>query len=73
MAYLSLSKRSQKLYNCEIETGHRSAMYAHLRNIAYETGEALVYDDKKRLFENSIAANALIKPEYRSPWNFPVL
>ncbi|MDO5571770.1 MAG: Gfo/Idh/MocA family oxidoreductase [Bacteroidales bacterium] len=55
---------------CTIENGSLCAKYAHLGNIAARTKTALVYDDKKHTFNNS-AANELIKPEYRKPWQFP--
>ncbi len=59
--------------NCGIETGHRAAQYAHLGNIAFLTGDKLVYDEKRRKFLNSEKANEIYKPDYRSPWQFPVI
>ncbi len=59
--------------NAGIEIGHRSALYAHLGNISHWAGERVVYDEKARSITNSQKGNALITPEYRSPWNFPVV
>jgi hypothetical protein len=49
-------------------------MHAHIPNIAARTGEpVLIWNDKNSSFSNSEKANALIKPEYRAPWKFPVI
>jgi hypothetical protein len=43
-------------------------------NIALKTGLRLEWDGKEERFTNSEAANAyLMRPEYRSPWAFPVV
>ena len=56
---------------CPVEVGSLCAKYAHIGNIGARVGAgSLVYDDKKRLFDN-VSANKLIKPEYRAPWQFP--
>jgi hypothetical protein len=57
--------------NAEIEIGHRSALFAHLGNIAYWADERIVYDDKLGKITNSEKGDALITPAYRSPWKFP--
>jgi predicted dehydrogenase len=57
--------------NAGIEIGHRSALYAHLGNIAYWANERVIYDSRKRSIINSPKANALITPSYREPWKFP--
>ncbi len=57
--------------NAEIEIGHRSALYAHLGNISYWANARVVYDEKSRKIINSEKANALVTPDYRSPWKFP--
>ena len=59
--------------NAEIEFGHRSALYAHLGNIAFWADQRVVYDEKKRKITNSEKANALLTPAYRAPWKFPVV
>ena len=57
--------------NAEIEFGHRSALYAHLGNIAYWAGERVIYDEETRRITNSEKGDALLTPEYRAPWKFP--
>ncbi|MFO7934830.1 MAG: Gfo/Idh/MocA family oxidoreductase [Bacteroidales bacterium] len=59
--------------NAGIEIGHRAALYAHLGNISHWAGERVVYDEKRRSIPNSEKGDALITPEYRSPWKFPVV
>jgi predicted dehydrogenase len=59
--------------NAEIEFGHRSALYAHLGNISYWSDSKVVYDEKQRKITSSEKANALLTPEYRAPWKFPVV
>jgi predicted dehydrogenase len=57
--------------NAEIEYGHRSALYAHLGNIAHWAQDRVVYDEKQRKITSSAKADALITPAYRAPWKFP--
>jgi hypothetical protein len=56
---------------CDIEFGHNSAFVAHLGNIANRQGSQLEWDSSKNGFINNASASALIKPKYRSPWEFP--
>jgi predicted dehydrogenase len=63
--------KTRKRPACDIEFGHNSAFVAHLGNIAYRTGSQLEWDSSKNGFINNASASALIKPEYRSPWEFP--
>jgi predicted dehydrogenase len=57
--------------NAEIEFGHRSALYAHLGNIAYWANDRVVYDEELRKITSSEKADNLILPAYRAPWKFP--
>ncbi len=57
--------------NAEIEIGHRSALYAHLGNIAYWANDRVIYDEENRRITSSEKANALVTPAYRAPWKFP--
>lgn len=59
--------------NAEIEFGHRSALFAHLGNLAFWTNERVVYDEQQRRITSSDKADALITPAYRAPWKFPVV
>ena len=53
---------------CTLEDGHRSTSFAHLANIALQTGQRLEWDSAKEEFKNSKAANELLHYEYRKPW-----
>ncbi|HEC41360.1 MAG TPA: Gfo/Idh/MocA family oxidoreductase [Bacteroides sp.] len=53
---------------CTLEDGHRSTSFAHLANIALETGQRLEWDAEKELFTNSKKANELLHYDYREPW-----
>jgi len=59
---------------CPPEKGRAAALHVHIANIAARTGESLlIWDESKRCFTNSAAANSLITPEYRQPWKLPVI
>jgi predicted dehydrogenase len=56
---------------CTIENGALCATYAHLGNIGARLGGAsLAYNDRTKKFDVA-AAEAYLRPEYRSPWKFP--
>ncbi|RPI43953.1 MAG: hypothetical protein EHM46_03435 [Bacteroidetes bacterium] len=59
--------------NAEIGIGHMSALYAHLGNISYWSGERVVYDEKTRSIPGSAKADTLLTPTYRDPWKLPVV
>ena len=59
--------------NCTVENGRLPAIYTHLGNIAYRTGEKLFYDESRQKITNSKAANRYITPTYRAPWKLPVV
>ena len=65
------SVRDRKDPICTVEHGRMAAFYAHLGNIAYRTEARLVWDRENNQFVDNQAANALIKPAYRSPWTWP--
>jgi predicted dehydrogenase len=56
---------------CDIETGRRAAVFAHLGNIAYRYGKKLYYDEEKNEFPYNPEANKYLVPEYRDPWKLP--
>jgi len=60
--------KSRQTPLCSIDDGHRSTSFAHLANIALETGERLKWDPEKERFINSEKANSLLHYEYRKPW-----
>jgi predicted dehydrogenase len=53
---------------CTLEDGHRSTSFAHLGNIALETGMRIEWDPVKERITNSEKANDLLHYEYRKPW-----
>lgn len=55
---------------CPIDNGSLCAKYAHLGNISARVNSELVYDPSAKTFRNA-AADALLKPNYRKPWEFP--
>jgi hypothetical protein len=63
--------QTRQLYNCDIETGHRSTTATLLANIAHQTRTFLEWDGKSERFTNSPAANAYLDYEYRSPYKLP--
>jgi predicted dehydrogenase len=63
--------RSRNYPICDVEIGHNAALIAHMGNIAYRTGNKLSWDPGKNQFKDDPKANALLKPVYREPWNFP--
>jgi hypothetical protein len=57
---------------CPPETARAAAIHVHIPNIAARIGESmLIWDDNGNRFINSTAANELITPVYREPWNLP--
>lgn len=63
--------KSREEPNCSVENGRLVAQYSHMGNIALRTHSRLVWDDEKRNFGRNKAANRLITPEYRKPWELP--
>lgn len=64
--------RSRKDPNGVIEQGHLSACLEHMANIAYRTGnQQLALDPKTETFGANAAANALVRPKYRKPYEVP--
>lgn len=63
--------KNRTLPACTVEDGRNAAFFAHLGNIACRSGERLVWDESRRQFAGSTAANAYLKPAYRDPWTWP--
>jgi len=53
--------------NCEIETGYKSTLLAHLGNIAHRTGHVLHCDEKGHLLDDP-DAQALWQRDYEPGW-----
>lgn len=63
--------KSRKPCNCDIETGHRSTSATLLANIAFHTRAVLDWDREQETFRNHPAANKLLQPAYRAPYQLP--
>jgi len=63
-----VKSRNQEKLLCNLETGHRSTCFAHLANIALETGVRIEWDAKAERITNPPEANKLLHYEYRKPW-----
>ncbi|MCK4920850.1 MAG: gfo/Idh/MocA family oxidoreductase, partial [Bacteroidales bacterium] len=59
--------------NCPVEIAAGVARTCHLGNIAFKTGRRLYWDPAEREFKNDKEANKLLEPEYRKPWEIPVV
>ncbi len=64
--------KSRQAPLCPLEEGHRSTCFAHLANIALETGERLRWDAAREEFTNHTEANRMLHYEYRAPWRLDV-
>jgi hypothetical protein len=58
--------------NADIAIGHRAALFAHLGNISYWANDRITYDADLRKITNSDAADDLVVPGYRAPWELKV-
>lgn len=65
--------KSRKDPNCTIEMGRLTAAYTHMANIALRTNSRLVWNESTANFGNNTAANNLLMPDYRRPWQLPKL
>lgn len=54
-----------------IEKGAFATILAHMANISYRTGTRVTYDPAARRFVDNPKADAYLKKNYRSPWQFP--
>jgi predicted dehydrogenase len=55
----------------DIEAGHRITSLCQVGNIAFQTGERIVWDPVAERITNSEKANALLNRPYRAPWKLP--
>jgi predicted dehydrogenase len=60
--------KSREAPLCSLEEGHRSTSFAHLANIALETGTRIEWDAEREIITNNERANELLHYEYREPW-----
>lgn len=62
--------KDKSLLNCSIEAGARVAINSHMGNIAYRTGEKIIWDADKNKFLDA-DADRLVKPDYQNGWKLP--
>ena len=65
-----LKNNTPERLNASIDIGRNVALVAHMGNIAYRTGEKVLWDNAKQQFATA-TANKLIVPEYNNGWTLP--
>jgi len=65
--------RTRETPRCDVRTASLAAVNAHLGNIAMRTGNALDWNKDTQRFSDNRSANAFLKPDYRGPWQLPVV
>jgi len=63
--------RSRRPASCQIADAWQSTATVQLAMASYETGSRVVWDDAKQDIVGNVAAAALLKRRYRSPWRHP--
>ena len=56
---------------CDIEAGHRATTAALLGMLSLKLGRSLRWDGEKQTIPDDPQAAALLKREYRKPWEYP--
>ena len=64
--------KSRAACNADIESAHRSTSATLLANVAMQTKAYLEWDAKAEQFTNNVAANKLLRYDYRPPLKSPV-
>lgn len=65
--------RSRQLPAGDIEIGHRSTSTCLLGNIAFRTGQKILWDARAEKITNSADASRMLTRQYRAPWRLPGL
>ncbi len=60
--------KSRKRPVADIEIGHEVTATCHIGNIAYRTGEKIVWDAQAERITNNAKANELLTRRYAEPW-----
>ena len=63
--------RTRATPSCDVAAGSLAAINSHLGNIALRTGATLDWDKSSLQFRGNQAANRLLRPKYRGPWQLP--
>ncbi len=56
---------------CDIEIGHRSTNMSLLGMLSAKAGRSIIWEGDKEVILNDPSANALLRREYRKPWEYP--
>jgi predicted dehydrogenase len=56
---------------CDIEAGHRATTAALLGMLSLKLGRSIQWDAKNQTIPNDPQAAALLKRQYRTPWEYP--
>jgi hypothetical protein len=66
--------RTRERPTADLETvGHPSSVMCHAGNIAWRTGEKLTLDPATETFDKPAANQLRTRPQYRKPWELPVV
>lgn len=68
----AVKAKNKSMLTCPIEEGARVAINSHMGNIAYRTGEKIIWNAGKNKFTDS-KADQLVKPEYKNGWKLPIV
>ncbi len=58
---------------CDIEAGHRATTAALLGMLSLKLGRSVKWDGTKQTIPDDAEAAALLKREYRAPWQYPTV
>ncbi len=61
--------RSRKSPSADVAIGHASSLLPHLGNIAYRTGEKIIWDAANETISNSEAGTKMLRRDARKPWD----
>jgi predicted dehydrogenase len=63
--------KSRQRPNSDIEIGRLSTMLCHLGNVSYKLGRDVKFNSEREDFGSDKEANALLRKEYRKPYDLP--
>ncbi|WP_321369756.1 Gfo/Idh/MocA family oxidoreductase [uncultured Draconibacterium sp.] len=69
--FIDCIKKGDQNTNCHVGIAANTARVAHLGNMALKTGQRLYWDADNSKFIGNDAANELLVPTYRAPWELP--
>ena len=64
--------KSRERPNANVETGHRTAVFCHLGNIATRLRRSLQWDHASETVVGDEEANRWLSKSYRSPWTLDI-